>query len=217
MVAANKFHLFDRYEYDVSDLRMYWHATPKTTGLIDIAAIDDKSIAELGQWPWPRSMMAQFERALIDYKVAVVGYDVLFSEQDNFDAARASLVDRLKKTGATQITADQLIGLANDQDFADAIKTQGKTILAYSFGTLDAAGHSKGLIEQGFTSDIEPPAAGVQPRVGRASSCAKAIWIPMVSASHPDSKSSGAQHRLRPDRFRCRWSNARANHGREIP
>jgi adenylate cyclase len=157
MVGANKFHLFDRYEYDVSDLRMYWHATPKTTGLIDIAAVDDKSIAELGQWPWPRSTMAQFERALIDYKVAVVGYDVLFSEQDNFDAARASLVDRLRKTGATQITADELIGQANDQAFADAIKAQGKTILAYSFGTLDAAGQTKGLIEQGFITDIVPP------------------------------------------------------------
>src|SRR6202050_2667661 len=158
MVVANKYHLFDRYEYDVSDLRMYWHAVPKTTGLIDIAAIDDKSIAELGQWPWPRSTMAKFQRALTDYKVAVVGYDVLFSEQDNFDAARDSLVGRLEQSGITKVTAEELVGQSNDQAFADAIKEQGKTVLGYSFGTLDANGHTKGMIEQGFTTEVALPA-----------------------------------------------------------
>ena len=103
MVALNRYHVFDRYELSMSDLRMYWHSTPKTTGAIKIAAIDDKSIAELGQWPFRRSVMAQFERALTDYKVAVVGYDVLFSEPDNFDAARASLVERLEKSGTTKV------------------------------------------------------------------------------------------------------------------
>ncbi len=58
---------------------MYWRAVPKSTGAIKIAAIDDKSIAELGQWPFRRSVMAQFERELTEYKVAVVGYDVLFN------------------------------------------------------------------------------------------------------------------------------------------
>src|ERR1022692_3582705 len=81
MVMLNRSQVFARLELSVSDLRMYWqyrHSEPKTTGEIKIAAIDDKSIAELGQWPFRRSLMAQFERALTDYyKVAVVGYDVL--------------------------------------------------------------------------------------------------------------------------------------------
>jgi adenylate cyclase len=158
MVVLNRYHVFDRYELSTSDLRMYWHSTPKTTGAIKIAVIDDKSIAELGQWPFPRSVMAQFERALNDYKIAVVGYDVLFSEPDNFDAARASLVERLEKWGTTKITAEELLGKSNDQAFADAIKAQGATVLAYSFGTLNAAGQTRGLLEQGFTTEMILPA-----------------------------------------------------------
>ena len=171
MVALNSRHVFERYEFAISDIRMYWqpkttglisamhwHSTPKPTGAIKIAAIDDKSNAELGQWPYRRSIMAQFERALNDYKVAVVGYDVLFSEPDSFDAARTSLVERLEKWGATKVTAEDLLGEANDQAFADAIKTQGKTVLAYSFGPLNAAGRTKGLLEQGFTTEMILPA-----------------------------------------------------------
>ena len=114
--------------------------------------------SEIGQWPFRRSVMAQFEHELAEYKVAVVGYDVLFSEQDNFDAARDSLAARLEQSGLTKVSADQLLGQSNDQAFADAIKAQGKTILAYSFGTLDANGKTKGMIETGFTTDMILPA-----------------------------------------------------------
>ncbi|HLI81566.1 MAG TPA: adenylate/guanylate cyclase domain-containing protein [Candidatus Binataceae bacterium] len=159
MVAMNHKTLFKRYELTVDDIRMYWRATSKPLGVVKIAAIDDKSIAELGQWPFRRSIMAQFERELINYKVAVVGYDVLFSEQDNFDAARDSLVERLEKWGTTKVTAEQLLGESNDQAFADAIKAQGKTVLAYTFGSLDANGQTSGVMErQGFTTDLILPA-----------------------------------------------------------
>jgi len=83
---------------------------------------------------------------------------VLFSEPDNFDAARASLVERLEKWGTTKITAEELLGKSNDQAFADAIKAQGATVLAYSFGTLNAAGQTRGLLEQGFTTEMILPA-----------------------------------------------------------
>jgi adenylate cyclase len=158
MVALNRFHVFNRYELLISDVRMYWHATPKTTGVVKIAAIDDKSISEVGQWPIPRSVMAQFERALADYKVEAVGYDELFSEPDNVDAARGALIERMEKWGTTKITAEELLGERNDQAFANAIKAQGNTVLAYSLGTLNAAGRTKGLLEQGFTTELVLPA-----------------------------------------------------------
>jgi adenylate cyclase len=158
IATLNWFHVFDTFELSISDLRMYWHSKPKTSGAIAIAAIDDKSIAELGQWPFRRSVMAQFERALNDYKVAVVGYDVLFSEPDNFDVARGSLMERLEKSGTAKVAAEQLLGESNDEAFANAIKAQGSTVLAYSLGSLDAAGRMAGIPEQGFTSEMSLPA-----------------------------------------------------------
>jgi adenylate cyclase len=161
MFTLNYFHAFVRLEFSVSDLRMYWSpkpVKPAKSQLVRIAAIDDKSIAELGQWPFPRSVMAQFEHALSDYKVGVVGYDVLFSEPDNFDVARASIAERLEKAGTAKTVAQQLLGESNDEAFASAIKAQGNTVLGYSFGTLYANGKTKGTPQQGFTTQVVLPA-----------------------------------------------------------
>jgi adenylate cyclase len=158
MVALNKVHAFDRFEFTVSDFRMYWHAVPHTSGMIRIAAIDDKSIAELGQWPWPRDVLAKFERALTDYKVAVVGFDVLFSEADSSDKVRAAIAERLVKSGASKLGAEDVIGKGNDQDFADSLKENGRTVLGYSLGSLNAAGHYDSRPEEGFTNQVVPPA-----------------------------------------------------------
>lgn len=158
VTALNKVHAFDRFEYTVNDFRMYWRAVPHPTGMVKIAAIDDKSIAELGQWPWPRSILAKFEKALTDYKVAVVGYDVLLSEADSTDKVRAAIIDKLIKAGATKVGAEALIGKAGDQELADAVKENGRTVLGYSLGSLNAAGKYKGTPEQGFTNRVILPA-----------------------------------------------------------
>src|SRR6516162_10916394 len=72
---------FEWAELKASDLRIYRAALHKPTGNVVIAAIDDKSIAELGRFPWPRSVEARLVDALRDYKAAVVGFDVAFSER----------------------------------------------------------------------------------------------------------------------------------------
>src|SRR5690242_2689301 len=152
IVALNKNHAFDRFEFTVNDFRMYWHALPQQSGMVKIAAIDDKSIAELGQWPWPRDILAKFEHQLTTYNVAVVGYDVLFSEADGSDKVRAAIAERLQKGGASKAGADALIGKSNDQEFADALRENGRTILGYSLGSLSAAGIYKGKPDEGFTN-----------------------------------------------------------------
>src|ERR1700732_1566615 len=63
-------------ELIASDLRVYQRARPLPTGVVEIATVDDKSIAELGRCPWPRSVEARLLRALMDYKAAVVGFDM---------------------------------------------------------------------------------------------------------------------------------------------
>ena len=59
-----------------------------------IVAIDDKSIAELGRWPWPRSLHAALLERLRAAGVRSVGLDLLLSEPDerspSADAALAA-------------------------------------------------------------------------------------------------------------------------------
>lgn len=72
---------------------------------VRIIDIDEKSLAELGQWPWPRTVVADLIAALRDYGVAVVGFDVVFAEPDRTSPERiaatirgadAELLERLK-------------------------------------------------------------------------------------------------------------------------
>ena len=90
---------FDLADLKASDLRMYVTRRPPLTGAVVIAAIDEKSIAELGHWPWPRSVEARLNDALRDYKAAVVGYDVLFSERYEDDVQAERIAARLKGLG----------------------------------------------------------------------------------------------------------------------
>ncbi|WP_297108322.1 adenylate/guanylate cyclase domain-containing protein [uncultured Devosia sp.] len=49
---------------------------------IRIINIDEPSLAELGQWPWPRSRMAAMTRRLTELGAGAVVFDLLFSEPD---------------------------------------------------------------------------------------------------------------------------------------
>jgi len=57
---------------------------PKTQDRrIVIVDIDEKSLAEEGRWPWGRDKLATLLDRLFDqYRVAVVGFDVVFAERD---------------------------------------------------------------------------------------------------------------------------------------
>ena len=125
--------VFDLADLKASDLRMYVTRRPPLTGAVVIAAIDEKSIAELGHWPWPRSVEARLNDALRDYKAAVVGYDVLFSERDEDDVQAERIAARLKGLGVGDAAVEQTLGTGNDLAFANAVKQEGSTFLGYAF------------------------------------------------------------------------------------
>ncbi|MDO8322877.1 MAG: CHASE2 domain-containing protein [Phenylobacterium sp.] len=64
---------------------------------IIIVAIDDRSLAELGRWPWPRARHADLLNALAPMGPKAVIYDVLFTEPDLVDP---SLAKAMKAAGA---------------------------------------------------------------------------------------------------------------------
>src|SRR5579885_729583 len=143
-------------ELKTFDLRMYARGTRKPHGEVAIVAIDDKSISELGRWPWPRTVLARLEEALMSYKVAVVGYDMVFSERDDNDLVRQQIVDSLEKAGLPADKLTAAAGIGNDQAFANAIKAQGMTYLGYPL-QVKAEGE-KVTISPGFVSQTMPPA-----------------------------------------------------------
>ena len=69
-------------ELKALDLRMISRGTLSPGGETVIAAIDEKSLSELGRWPWPRTTIAKLVDRLKGYGAKAVGFDIVFAEPD---------------------------------------------------------------------------------------------------------------------------------------
>src|SRR6266576_4126358 len=49
---------------------------------IRIVDIDEESLARIGQWPWPRTTLAELLKKLAAEGAAVIAFDILFAEPD---------------------------------------------------------------------------------------------------------------------------------------
>ncbi len=91
----------------------------KTIRPVTIVDIDDKSLEKLGQWPWPRTRIADLVTELTRLGAVVIAFDAVFSEPDRLNPAFAADTFRnLDEETRTKLRALP----SNDQIFADAIK-----------------------------------------------------------------------------------------------
>src|SRR5262249_19741933 len=102
-------------ELKVTDVRLRARSHRPFSNKVVIVAIDNKSIQEIGRWPWDRGTLANLEQAFIDYKVKVVAYDVLFDERDPVDVESDALAVKLKTLHVTNQDIHGILGPRNDQ------------------------------------------------------------------------------------------------------
>ncbi|MGJ4955856.1 CHASE2 domain-containing protein [Bradyrhizobium sp. HKCCYLRH2015] len=94
---------------------------PKTVRPVTIVDIDEKSLADpkLGQWPWPRTRIAEIIEKLTQLGALVIAFDVVFAEPDRLNPAIAA--DTFP--GLDEVTREKLKALpSNDQVFAEALR-----------------------------------------------------------------------------------------------
>ena len=53
-----------------------------TTGRVVIVDIDEQSLAEIGQWPWSRDILADLVTRIREAGANVIGIDMVFPEKD---------------------------------------------------------------------------------------------------------------------------------------
>jgi adenylate cyclase len=104
----------------------------KTARPVTIVDIDEKSLADprLGQWPWPRTRIADIVTNLTRLGAVVIAFDVVFSEPDrlNPDIA-ADTFGNLDEEMRTRLRALP----SNDKILADAIRAS-RVVLGESGG-----------------------------------------------------------------------------------
>lgn len=74
---------FQHLDNKLKDNRFLLRGPVKPTPKVVIIAIDDKSIRELGQWPWSRVRIGELVKNLADYNVKVTALDIVFSEPES--------------------------------------------------------------------------------------------------------------------------------------
>ncbi|WP_334129538.1 CHASE2 domain-containing protein [Sneathiella sp.] len=55
---------------------------PQSPRPVIVIDIDEQSLLHLGQWPWPRTLLAELVDKLTEMGAAVIGFDILFAEPD---------------------------------------------------------------------------------------------------------------------------------------
>ena len=87
--------LLEVIELNWLDLRFRARGPLAPGSAVVVAAIDEKSLAAEGRWPWPRSRIAALIDALSRDGAKVIGFDVLFSETE--EDARLALIGELER------------------------------------------------------------------------------------------------------------------------
>lgn len=81
---------------------------------IAIVAIDDKSLQEIGAWPWDRSVFAKVITQLSDAGARVIGIDVLFLEKRSGDDQMA---EALANSKAPVVLSEKLLASEKKTEF----------------------------------------------------------------------------------------------------
>jgi adenylate cyclase len=55
-----------------------------------IVDIDEASLKEIGQWPWPRTILADLITRLAELGVVAIGFDIIFAEPDRMSPSIAA-------------------------------------------------------------------------------------------------------------------------------
>ena len=111
-----------------------------------IIDIDDRSLAEIGQWPWSRNQLANLTNQA--YAAAALGFDIVFAEPD-----RTNPKNLIASYDLNEELTKELVALpSNDELFAEAIENHGTVILGQALNNnqnILSAKAKFGLVTQG--------------------------------------------------------------------
>jgi adenylate cyclase len=128
---------------------IYQKAAPREAGDVPIRVvdIDDGSLSQIGQWPWPRTVVAQLVDKLREAGAAVVAFDIDFAEPDR--TSPQLLLPLLARNGVRPEGAERLLAVVPDPDQRLA-EAMGSVPVATGFILTDRGENRLPLPKAGF-------------------------------------------------------------------
>lgn len=150
-VGVLRLEVLQRLDDIIYDARLNATAAKTLDERIVIIDIDEKSLAEVGRWPWGRDRLAAMVDELFERQhIAVLGFDVVFAEADT-----SSGLAQLNALAQNELKdqpgfAERLRGLQStlnyDQRFAQSLKDR-PVVLGYYFSSEEQA-RTNGVLPQ---------------------------------------------------------------------
>jgi len=116
-----------RLDNTVYDILVRRVGTKRPAGRVVIVDVDERSLSELGQWPWRRDLIGELVARLRDLGASVVALDVVFAEPDRYE----------RSTASGEVRSNAGVPSGPDKAFADALGG-GRVVLGYAL-TFDAS------------------------------------------------------------------------------
>ncbi|HEX8988204.1 MAG TPA: adenylate/guanylate cyclase domain-containing protein [Rhodocyclaceae bacterium] len=141
--------LITRLDAIIYDAKVRLSLSHDVDDRIVILDIDEKSLAEVGRWPWSRERMATLVKKLFERDgIRLLGFDIVFAEPDESSGLK-SLENLAKKefrdNGAFLRTVEQLRPeLDYDARFAAALK--GRPVVLGYYLSSDSKGTASGAL-----------------------------------------------------------------------
>jgi adenylate cyclase len=112
-----------------------------------IVDIDEASLKEIGQWPWPRTILADLVTRLAELGVVAIGFDIIFAEPDRMSPSIAETSFR----NLDDDTRNKLRNLpSNDEVFAQAIRRARVVVGQAGSATAAPRSAAEAALQTGF-------------------------------------------------------------------
>jgi adenylate cyclase len=112
-----------------------------------IVDIDEASLKEIGQWPWPRTILADLVTRLTELGVVAIGFDIIFAEPDRMSPSIAATSFR----NLDDDTRNKLRTLpSNDEVFAQAIGRSRVVVGQAGSATAAPRSQAEAALQTGF-------------------------------------------------------------------
>lgn len=102
----------ERLRLQAFDTLQQMHPRVAERAPVAILDVDDASLEEIGQWPWPRTKIAEMTTKAMQAGAAALAFDIVFSEPDRLSPANIAA----DNPGLPQPVRDQLSLLPSNDD-----------------------------------------------------------------------------------------------------
>ncbi|NVO04870.1 MAG: adenylate/guanylate cyclase domain-containing protein [Rhodoferax sp.] len=148
-VGLVRLDVLQRLDDIIYDARLTATAPKTLDERIVVVDIDEKSLGEVGRWPWSRNRMAQMMDELFDkQQIAILGFDVVFAEADG-----SSGLNQLNALSRNELKdqpgfAERLRGLQSSLDYDGqfAKSLENRAVVMGYYLSSDAQGRTSGVL-----------------------------------------------------------------------